>query len=363
MKGLYVHIPFCIRKCKYCDFVSFTTGDKAEYIDKLCNELSQYKGDKIDTIFIGGGTPTSLSNRLLEKLVLHIKNTFNIADNYEWSIEANPNTVDKEKLILLSKLGVNRISIGVQSFNNNELKRIGRLHDGQDAIKTINLAKEYFDNVNIDLISALPDQTMDSFLKTIDTAILLKPTHISCYSLILEEGTALYNEHLKSPLNISDEDTEREMYETAVSLLEKAGYNRYEISNFSKKNSECKHNLKYWQCDEYIGAGLAAHSLIDGIRYENTADMKEYIKGNYLKEKNVLSLEDKISEYIIMSFRLTRGVLNKAFYEKFGIDFDKTYEKQLNRFIKLGLIEKTIAGFRLTNEGISLSNSVLCEFV
>ncbi len=363
MKGLYVHIPFCIKKCKYCDFVSFTCGDKSAYIEELCKELSKYNGEKIDTVFIGGGTPTILSEALLEKLILCIKTTFKLDKNTEWSIEANPKTVDERKLKLLAKHGINRISIGVQSFNDNELAAIGRAHNAKEAIETVELAKKYFDNINIDLIFALPNQTFESFLNTLNTAISLNTSHISCYSLILEEGTPLYNEHLNSPLILPDEDTERNMYEEAFSLLNKSGYNRYEISNFAKENRECRHNLKYWQCDDYIGAGLAAHSLLDGARYENTADMSEYLKGNYIKEKTVLDDKDRIAEYIIMSFRLQKGILNKDFSKKFEKDFETNYKKQLDRFIKLGLIERTDTGFRLTNEGISLSNSVLCEFI
>ncbi len=364
MKGLYIHIPFCLQKCKYCDFVSFTSGDKSAYIDALCNELSIYKGEKVDTVFIGGGTPTALSLPLLCKLLAHIKDTFIIAENAEWTIEANPKTVDEEKLKLLYKFGVNRISIGVQSFNDEELLKIGRIHNSEDAVNTVLLAKKYFfENINIDLISALPNQTIKSFTESLSIAISLDPTHISCYSLILEEGTPLYQEHIKTPLDLPDEDTERKMYEKAVSVLDDAGFTRYEISNFAKKGKECRHNLKYWQCDDYIGAGLSAHSLLDGVRYENTADMNEYLSGNYCKNKFELTDDDKISEYIIMSLRLKRGISKTAFFDKFNIDFYKKYKSQINRFIELGLMIETEDGFTLTNEGISLSNSVLCEFV
>ncbi len=362
-KGLYIHIPFCLQKCKYCDFISFTVGNKEAYIDALKKELSMYVNTEIDSVFIGGGTPTVLSYSLMEKLLKYINNTFKLAKDTEWSIEANPKTVNEEKLSLMREMGVNRISIGVQSFNDVELQRIGRIHTAEDAIDTIKLAKKYFENINIDLISALPGQNINSFRNTLNTAIALEPAHISCYSLILEEGTPLYNEHIASPLNIPDEDAERDMYEMAVGMLGDAGYKRYEISNFAKAGRESRHNLKYWQCEDYIGAGLAAHSLIDGIRYENTDDIESYLSGNALKEKIVLTLSDMISEYIIMAFRLEKGISSKQFKAKFDIDFEKEYKMQLERFISLGLIEKTIEGYHLTNEGISLSNSVLCEFV
>ena len=363
MKGLYIHIPFCVKKCKYCDFISFTAGDKEAYITALCRELDAYKGEEIDTVFIGGGTPTSLPNELIKRLFLHIRNTFTIKTDAEWSVEANPKTVDGEKLMLLRDLGANRISVGVQSFSDNELQKIGRVHTAKEAAETIELVKRYFDNVNIDLISALPEQSLSSFITTVDTAISLNPDHISCYSLILEEGTPLYNEHISSPLNIPDEETEREMYFKASEMLAKAGYNRYEISNFAKFGRECRHNLKYWHCDDYIGAGIAAHSLINGVRRENTTDMTEYMNGNYLKESVTLDISDKISEYIIMAFLLTEGISETKFQRKFGLNFKKEYNSQLARFEKLGLIEKTTIGYRLTDNGISVSNSVLCEFV
>ena len=362
-KGLYVHIPFCVQKCKYCDFISFTSCDYSEYIDSLCNELDLWKGENVDTVFIGGGTPTVLPTKLIDKLFAHINLTFKPEQNTEWTVEANPKTVDKEKLELMSSLGVNRISLGVQSFNDNELKRIGRIHTSKEAQETILLIKEHFDNFNIDIISALPDQTYESFINTLRTAVGFNPAHISCYSLILEEGTPLHAEHQKSPLSLPDEDTERDMYSSMIDFLENNGYHQYEISNFSKPGYECRHNLKYWHCEDYIGVGVAAHSLYNGVRNENTSELAEYLKGNYSNEKTVLTPSDKMSEYIIMSFRLREGLDEKEFYKRFSIDFSKEYKKALERFISMGLIEKTPTGYRLTRDGINVSNSILCEFV
>lgn len=362
-KGLYVHIPFCLQKCKYCDFVSFTGCDYDEYIDSLCRELDMWKGEQVDTVFVGGGTPTVLPTKLIDKLFSHINKTFKTIPGAEWTVEANPKTVDSEKLSLMRSLGVNRISLGVQSFNDHELRRIGRVHNAKDAAETLNLIAMYFDNYNLDLISALPDQTYESFINTLKTAIGFNPTHISCYSLILEKGTPLYDEHIVSPLNLPDEDTERNMYSTMIDVLESNGYNHYEISNFAKEGYECKHNIKYWQCNDYIGAGVAAHSLIDGTRNENTNSLSEYVSGNYSKEKINLTSSDEISEYIIMSFRLRKGLNEKVFYERFSKDFYSEYKAIIDRFIAMGLIEKTSTGFKLTLEGISVSNSVLCEFV
>lgn len=362
-KGLYVHIPFCIKKCKYCDFVSFTNSDYEEYIDSLCNELDLWKGEIVDTVFIGGGTPTILPNKLIDKLFSHINKTFKIENNAEWTVEANPKTVDEEKLEIMRSLGVNRISLGVQSFNDRELKRIGRIHNSYEAIETADLISKYFKNYNIDLISALPEQTKESFMNTLNTAISLNPTHISCYSLILEEGTPLYKEHLLSPLNLPDEDTEREMYNSMIDFLDKGGYKQYEISNFAKSGFECRHNIKYWHCDDYIGTGVAAHSLIDGVRRENTTNLVNYINGNYCAKKSTLTQSDKIAEYIIMSFRLRCGIDEKDFENRFGKVFYEEYNNIIDRYIALGFIEKTECGFRLSMDGISVSNSILCEFV
>lgn len=362
-KGLYIHIPFCARKCKYCDFVSFTDGDKDLYIRSLCKELDRYKDEKIDTIFVGGGTPTVLSPKLIERLFLHIKNTFDIDSCSEWTVEANPKTVDAEKLTLMKSLGVNRLSVGVQSFNDDELSAIGRIHNAYEAEKTLNLVAEHFDNFNIDIMSALPNQCVESLMCSIRTALKFNPTHISCYSLILEEGTPLYLENEENLLPVPDEETEREMYYKACDELEKAGFKHYEISNFAKIGYECRHNLKYWNCNDYIGAGLAAHSLIDGTRYENTSDLKEYICGHFRSNQTKLTTEDKISEYIIMTLRLCEGINVLEFNEKFSLDFDKAYKRQLERFLPFGLMEKTSAGYRLTKSGISVSNSILCEFV
>lgn len=362
-KGLYIHIPFCVQKCRYCDFVSYTCGDKDGYIKALCRELDLYRGESVDTVFIGGGTPTVLSPHLLDMLFSHINKTFRLCGDTEWTVEANPKTVNKEKLSIMREHGVNRISVGVQSFCDKELEKIGRVHNALEAAETLHMVKEYFENFNIDLISALPYQNMASFSETVNKAIAFSPTHISCYSLILEEGTPLYCENEKNPLPIPDEDTEREMYGAAVEMLQRAGYTQYEISNFAKSGLECRHNLKYWNCEDYIGAGVAAHSLINGIRFGNTTDMSEYIQGNRVKEKLILTPEDMGAEYIIMTLRLRKGIDVTEFKHRFGIDFETKYKKQIEKFISFGLMERTAVGFRLTDEGINVSNSVLCEFV
>ena len=366
MKGLYIHIPFCIKKCKYCDFNSFSAceNEKDAYLNTLFLEMEKYCGEAVDTIFIGGGTPTSLTKEQLEKLLKNIQNTFVLSENYEFTIEANPKTLDKEKLKTLKKNGVNRLSIGVQSFNDNELIKLGRVHTGSEAEETILLAKEYFDNISIDLMCSIPDQTKESFKANLERAFSLNPTHISCYSLILEEGTPLYDEAGKGKLILPDEDTEREIYDIAQSEMEKHGYKQYEISNFAKSGFESRHNTKYWSCDEYIGIGLSAHSYLDGVRFSNTDDFSSYIKGEFLSgESEVLSKEDKMSEFMFLGLRMTDGVTKMSFRQRFNEELEKVFEKPLLKFKNMGMIEENGDKIRLSKKAISVSNQILCEFI
>lgn len=363
MRGLYIHIPFCLSKCKYCDFLSFTQGDVAAYTEALCREISERGGEMIDSVFVGGGTPTSIADGFLDKIFNSIHKSFSLSSDAEWTVEANPKTLGREKLSLLRRLGVNRLSVGVQSFNDSELAAIGRIHTAREAEETIFEAGEYFDNINIDLISALPGQNIESFRHTLKKAAALDVSHISCYSLILEEGTPLYSENLKKPLPLPDEDEERLMYDTAVKFLAEEGFSRYEISNFAKNNRECRHNLKYWHCEEYLGLGLGAHSYADGARYYNTGNMAEYIAGRREGGREILTDEDMRAEFIMLAMRLDEGVSAAEYQRRFGRDFAADYKAQLEKFTKLGLIERTPGGWRLTDSGICVSNSVLCEFV
>lgn len=367
MRGLYIHIPFCLKKCKYCDFTSFVGCEEhfAEYIKCVKKEMAEYKGEKIDTIFIGGGTPSILSKELLGELIKSIYDTFNIDKNVEFTIESNPKTLTFEKLELLKELGVNRLSIGVQSFIDGELKKIGRIHSSNDASEAVNLAKKAgFKNINLDLMFSIPEQTIDTFKKSIDIAISLNPEHISAYSLILEEGTPLFFEVEKGEALLPNDETDRENYQYLCEKLEAEGYMQYEISNFSKKGYECRHNIKYWDCDEYIGIGISAHSYFDGRRYYNTDSLENYLNCEYRKDLGeILSPDEKIKEYVIMGFRKTEGISKKAFFEKFSVDFYEKFRVQIDKFKNLNLIEEKGDFYRLTFEGINLSNSVLCEFL
>ena len=365
MRGLYIHIPFCIKKCKYCDFTSFTEceGIFDEYVKKICMEMQEYRGEEINTIFIGGGTPSLLSIDELKKMIECINNTFVLKENAEFTIETNPKTLTHEKLSAIRELGVNRISIGVQSFNDEELKKIGRIHDAGDAEDAIIMAKEAgFSNINIDLMFSLPGQTLESFKNNLNKTINLGITHISCYSLILEEGTPLFEEYEKNMLNLPDEETDRAIYQFTCEELKKNGYEQYEISNFSKKGYECKHNLKYWDCDEYIGIGVAAHSYYKGVRFFNTNSLDIYMQENK-REYEELTIDDKIKEFVIMGFRKTKGISKKEFFERFKKEFSDVYSEQTEKFKNIGLLEESEEFICLTEEGINVSNSVLCEFV
>ncbi len=366
-KGLYIHIPFCVQKCKYCDFVSFADceEEKDRYLSRLFDEFKLYRDTEIDTVFIGGGTPTSLPADRMEALLKEINENFCLLSNCEFTVEANPKTLDKHKLEILKRGGVNRLSIGVQSFNDEELKAIGRIHTAKDAIDTFVLARECgFDNISLDFMSALPNQNLDSFKNNIASAIALNPEHISCYSLILEEGTPLFSEFEDGKLNLPSEENEREMYEYACRALKEADYMQYEISNFAKKGKESRHNIKYWKCKEYIGVGLAAHSYIDDMRFSNTSDMKQYLMGYYKKDDcELLDINDKMSEFMFMGLRMIDGVSEADFFDRFGQKIDDVFEKQLLKFTKSDMIKRENGRIYLTHKAISVSNQIMCEFI
>lgn len=366
MKGLYVHIPFCVKKCKYCDFNSFAAceGDKAAYLNALILNMKCYRGEPVDTIFIGGGTPTSLSAEGLELLLKSIGEIFCPVESCEFTVEANPKTLDAEKLDIMRQNGVNRLSIGVQSFNDGELKKLGRVHTAREAEETVRLAKKYFDNVSIDLMCSVPGQTKDSFKQNLERAFVLKPDHISCYSLILEEGTPLYDEYEKGRLILPNEDEEREIYELACRELEKHGYTQYEISNFAKRGKRSRHNERYWCCEEYIGVGLSAHSYVDGIRFSNTDDFSSYVSGSFESgERELLTEEDKMSEFMFLGLRMTAGVSKSKFYESFGVRVEEIFNAPLSKFKKMGMIEEENGNLRLSHEAMSVSNQIMCEFI
>lgn len=367
MKGLYIHIPFCLQKCSYCDFVSIPCGDAlfAPYIGALEREMEQYEGEVVDTVFIGGGTPTVLPAPLLERLLLKINRTFQLAADTEWSVEANPKTLTEEKLSVLKEGGVNRISIGAQSFQNQELRLLGRIHTAQDVYNTMELAKKAgFTNINLDLMSALPGQTFPMLLDSLRQAVSSSPAHISCYSLILEEGTPLAQEVTAGKYTMPDEDTDRMLYENAVRYLREQGYKQYEISNFAKEGYACRHNLKYWDCMPYIGIGAAAHSFTGAERYQNIDDVREYIRDPISRQHVVsLSKEDCISEFMMMGLRKTAGISEAEFALRFGETLDGLYKDCIDRFLEGGFLARENGRLFLTPRGVDVSNSIMCEFL
>jgi len=384
--GLYIHIPFCRRKCKYCDFYSMkkTAELEVKYINALCNEILLYKEKLkdyiVDTIFIGGGTPSYVDISSLETVLNTIYKTYNISSSAEISIESNPDSLDINKLINYRKMGINRLSIGVQSLDDDVLKIIGRLHDRSKALSAIdNAIKANFNNLNVDLMFNIPGQNLDNIADTVEIISSRDVKHISYYSLILEEKTVLYDDVLAGKIIVGDDENDREQYYLGRDIMRKNGFLQYEISNFSKKNYECKHNLRYWKGQEYIGFGPFSHSYFDNNRYHNIADINKYmmkfgeinlIKSDEMMDLNVirnidekLNGKDKLFEYIMLRLRLIEGFKINEINEIFKIDFEIDFEKEINKLIntKLLIIDKKCV--RLTCKGLDLSNQVFCEFM
>ena len=375
--GIYLHIPFCVKKCLYCDFISGTNSKETieNYINSMVNEIesTDIKQD-VDSVFIGGGTPSSIPPEYIAKVVdcLRIKLGNRFLKDSEITIETNPKTISENALKIYHDAGINRISMGLQSCIDSELKSLGRIHTFKDFLDSYNIATRYFDNINIDLISGIPHQTMDSFKESLKKVGDLNPNHISVYSLIIEEGTPfyeMYGPEGKFKDSLPNEDIDREMYHFTKEYLSTLGYNRYEISNYAKENKESRHNLKYWKGNNYYGFGIAAASLVDNIRYKNTDNLKEYIDAMGSPEKirrtqEILDIEDCMSEYMILGLRLIKGVSPKEFKARFNEDMENKYGNILNKYLNMGLLHTTIDGnFALTDKGLDVSNSVMEEFL
>ena len=368
-RGLYLHIPFCVRKCNYCDFASFKEANctwREKYIDTLCHEIGMYADEdiSIDTIFFGGGTPSLLTAGEFSLIVNKIRETFDILPNTEFTIEANPKTLTEEKLKCFMSFGVNRLSIGLQSIRENEQKTLGRIHNYDDFLATFHMARRLgMKNINVDLMYGIPDQTMESFGKTLESVIALEPEHVSLYGLILEEGTPLYNS--RETLNFPTEDDECEMYYLATDIMRKMGYLHYEISNYAKDGYQSRHNLKYWHADEYIGVGLAAHSYYSGVRYGNSCDSMEYLAGDYAKYDmgETLDTDSLAYEYVMLHLRLADGFDLSEYRERFGRDFRQGREKILLTMEKNGLLTMENNRISLTERGFYVSNNILTELL
>ena len=371
--GIYIHIPFCIKKCEYCDFVSYC--NKKEYVPQYINALKKEiknninKEYKITTIYIGGGTPSSIEENYIADIIETIKlnmNEENLKDfeNIEVTIEVNPGTVNKEKLQVYKKIGINRLSIGLQETHNELLKSIGRIHTYEEFIKTYNLARKIgFNNINVDLMIALPNQTIQDIKENLEKITKLNPEHISVYSLILEEGTPFYNKYNENKIKLPDEELERNMYWYVKNTLENNGYMHYEISNFSKKGFESKHNMNCWNQEEYLGFGVAAHSYNNKIRYSNTNSIEEYIKGSNKIIHEEQTLEDMQKEYMLLGLRKIEGINIQKFKNKFAQNPIFIFKEQLNKLVDEELIIVDGNEIKLTNKGLDLANIVWEEFV
>ena len=360
VKSVYIHIPFCDSICSYCDFCKFLKND--EWIEKYLNALekeisTKYKGEKVDTIYIGGGTPSCLNINQLNKL-FSIINKINKAGYIEFTFECNIENITEEKLKILYESGVNRLSIGVQTFNNKYLKFLNRNHNENLIKDKINIAKEIgFNNINIDLIYALKEETIEDLKYDLDMFLKLDVNHISTYSLIIEPHTKLY---INNEENI-DEELDYEMYNTIIDTLEKNGYKHYEISNFAKEGYESKHNLTYWNNEEYYGFGMGASGYVNGIRYDNTRSINEYLKGNYILEEHKLDNKEIIENEFILGFRKIEGIDKDLFYKKYNIDI-KSIEV-VNKLLEENKLLENKKSIYINPKYIYTSNDILIEFI
>ena len=368
--GLYVHIPFCLKKCNYCDFCSFSElseKQRKDYISCLIKEIKSYRDEdkiSIDTIFFGGGTPSLLTSEEFISIIREIENSFNICENAEFTIEANPKTLTREKLKTYVSCGVNRISIGMQTIHENERKILGRVHNFQDFKTAYQLVLDAgIENVNVDIMYGIPEQTLESFKKTLETVVVLNPAHISAYGLILEEGTRFWKS--KDRLMFPSEDSECMMYNFACEFLALHGYKHYEISNYAKPSMESRHNLKYWRNQKYIGVGISAYSYFNSKRYGNTSKISEYLSDNSAKYSSgeVIDSESEAYEYVMLGLRLSEGISLSEYKRRFGKDFLFGKEEKINAYINTGYIIKTQDRIALTEKGFYVSNAILTELL
>lgn len=370
--GLYIHIPFCKSKCAYCDFNSYTNLKLIPiYLYCLQEEMRYYrnKNFNIKTVYIGGGTPTILSLEKLEFLLKSIKTNFNLRHVKEFTVEANPGTLTKEKLLLLKKFGVNRLSIGLQATQDKLLKVMNRIHTKAEFEKNYNIARKIgFDNINIDTIFGLPYQNKKDFEDTLKYLVKLSPEHISCYSLSVEEGTKFYELLQKDKLPLPAEEEERAMYHFAVDFLRKSGYEHYEISNFAKQNRRSLHNMIYWRDESYLGLGAGSHSYIKNKRFCNIESLKEYIRAVISGKIPLYNIErlnekDHQSEFCFMRLRLIEGLKKSDFYLEFGKDIHNVYGKIIEDLKKQGLLIENGRFLKLTTKGLDFANNVFVEFL
>ena len=391
--SLYIHIPFCVRKCLYCDFLSFSASNskKQDYVKALVNELTAWEEvlkeklagmDKLyfKTVFAGGGTPTCLEPSMLLEILQAVNKYTD--ENTEFTIEANPGTITDSHISIFKEEGINRVSLGLQSAQDRELKKLGRIHTYREFCNSYNkLQKAGFGNINIDIMAGIPGQDVPSYKDTLEKVAALEPAHISVYSLIVEPGTEFYKMQEQGGLDIADEDTDRHMYNLAKEILGRNGYNRYEISNYSKEGMECLHNITYWTGGNYLGTGLGASSYINGTRFTGTMDFNKYTcifkdrAGHGMAENQVqknigtnyenLSVKNQMEEFMFLGLRMCKGVSKSAFMDRFGVSMDKVYGNVIKHFLQNQLLAEDVNSGRiyLTERGIDISNYVLSDFI
>ena len=371
--GIYIHIPFCARKCNYCDFLSApeTRETKERYLSLLDREMRLYKeivsAREADTLFIGGGTPSFLETDLTDKLLCSVKKWIPSENLKEFTIECNPNSVTEEKLNLYKEAGVTRISLGMQSACDEELKKLGRLHSVKEVEKTYEMVRKHgFERVNIDVMAAIPGQTIESYKHTLEYVVGLSPEHISSYSLIIEEGTPFYEKYRENPP--VDEDTDRQMYDLTKEILGRHGYHRYEISNYAKEGQECIHNLKYWQGGDYLGLGLGAASCMEHERWSNARGLTDYedriCRGQKpVEQTEELGEEEQKAEFMFLGLRCMEGVSAERFEKKFHQSVEERYGKVLHKYENMGLMRLVNGNWQLTEQGIDVSNHIFADFL
>ena len=374
---LYIHIPFCIRKCAYCDFLSFPAGekDRQSYVEALLDEIygAKEKGDAA-TVFFGGGTPSILPGKEIGRIMDAVQAKYSVPEDADITLEANPGTLNRKKLEDWKKAGINRLSLGLQSAENAELKALGRIHTWETFLESYRMAREAgFQNINIDLMSALPGQSAYTWRKTLQKVTELKPEHISAYSLIVEEGTPFYEKYAEDVKRrekglpcgfLPSEDEERQMYYDTEKILKAEGYRRYEISNYAREGFECRHNCGYWERKNYRGFGLGASSLIDEVRFHNTESMENYQNRAFGREdEEYLDAEAQMEEFMFLGLRLTQGISVNDFEKKFHTPYVSVYGKISRELEEKKLLRRENGRIFLTERGIDISNYVLSEFL
>ena len=376
---IYVHIPFCVQKCLYCDFLSFAAEERVQedYVNALLEEIRHY-GEKmtdydVTTIYIGGGTPSYVNHVWIETVLAEIYENFSIKPNVEISIECNPGTLSSWKLGAYKSAGINRLSIGLQSANNEELKLLGRIHTYEDFLKSYEMARAAgFDNINVDLMSGLPKQNVSKFLETLYKVIKLRPEHISAYSLIIEKGTPFYDSYkfdlvkqqagMKTDF-LPSEDEEYRIYKATQEVLKQNGYVQYETSNYAQKGYECRHNIGYWTRENYLGVGLGAASLIENVRYTNTSNIDTYMQGEWVAVEEPITRKAQMEEFMFLGLRMNEGVSRENFENNFNISIEAIYREPLEELKRKELLVARAGRIFLTDKGRDLSNYCLAKFL